>query len=207
MDASRFDRDSWLVAAAAAGYPIISVILMLLATSTPSDGWHHEHLDDNRGMLALENISGFGSQLLPGDEVVAVDGQRLTPLMAAFRPTKASTVWWTGGSARYTVEHSGQTLEFNVPIVPGSLLYVWRRLFQHAQLKDDIENCYRLLLTHIRLTCNFWRLRNNTAYSCKTDMLGVDKVSMIGSLLHKTSTIQSTPPVIHEWTPLRSNCQ
>jgi hypothetical protein len=123
---SHFDWDSWIVAAAAGTYIVIALILMLIGLRFPSDGWQYDDFSDERGPLALDNISGDASPLQPGDVVAAVDGQALPNLIASPRPATASEVWRTGGTARYTVIRNDQRLELDVILKPQPLKYWWR---------------------------------------------------------------------------------
>lgn len=141
---SHFDRDSWIVAAAAALYVGVALILMLIGLRFPSDGWQYDDLEEERGLLAVHNISGDASPLQPGDVVAVVDGQAI--LTASLRPTTASEVWRTGGVARYTVIRNGQTLELDVILKPQSLAYWWRFITTGGNLSDNIAAVIRLAL-------------------------------------------------------------
>ena len=83
---SRFDRDSWLVAAAAALYAGIALTLMSVGFRFPSDGWQYYELDNKRGLLAVDNLGAEDSPLRPGDIVVAVDGHSIRSLISSARP-------------------------------------------------------------------------------------------------------------------------
>jgi signal transduction histidine kinase len=143
---ARFDRDSWLVAAAAAGYLAISLILMLLEIGLPADGWHYDNSAESHGLLALQNISGAASPLQPGDVVVRVEGQALAPLLASFQPATATAAWRVGGTARYTVLRNDQTLDLAVPLVAHSLLYMGRIAFSQEIWIASLANFANLAL-------------------------------------------------------------
>jgi hypothetical protein len=122
---ARFDRDSWIVAAAAGLYLGIALIIMLIGLRSPSDGWQYDDFSDDRGLLALDNISGDASPLRPGDVIAVVDGQAMQTL-SSLHPVAASEAWRTGGAARYTVIRSDQTLELDVILKLQPLMYWWR---------------------------------------------------------------------------------
>lgn len=123
---TRFDRDSWGVAVAAIGHLVITVILLLAEIGRPSDGWIYDTVGLDRSVVAVQNTSSAASPLAPGDVVVAVEGQRLAPLLASLHPATPTVAWHTGGTVRYTVLRNQQTLELAVPLAPHSLLYLWR---------------------------------------------------------------------------------
>ncbi|HKY54964.1 MAG TPA: hypothetical protein VJM08_11690, partial [Anaerolineales bacterium] len=139
---SHFDRDSWLVAAAAASYVAIALILMLISFRFPSDGWQYDDFSDD--LLALRNISGNASPLQQGDIVVAVDGQAMQRLK--LRPAATSDAWRTGGTARYTVIRDDQTLELDVMLKPQPLTYWWRFVTSEESLIRNIVNFASLAL-------------------------------------------------------------
>lgn len=141
---SHFDRDSWIVAAAAALYLGVALILMLIGLRFPSDGWQYDDFEEERGLLAVHNISGDASPLQPSDVVAVVDGQAI--LTASLRPTTASEAWRTGGVARYIVIRNGQTLELDVILKPQSLAYWWRFITTGGNLSDNIAAVIRLAL-------------------------------------------------------------
>jgi signal transduction histidine kinase len=144
---SRFDRDSWLVAAAAASYLGIALILMLIGLGFPSDGWQYDDLSDERGPVAVHNLSGDASPLQPGDVVGVVDGQAMQQLLSAsLRPATASEAWRTGGVVRYIVIRDGQTLELDVTLKPQTLTYWWRFVTAAENLSDNIVGVIRLAL-------------------------------------------------------------
>lgn len=141
---ARFDRDSWLVAAAAAAYVGIALILMLIGFRFPSDGWHYDDFEVNRGPLAVRNIGADASALRPGDVVIRVDGQALPSLKTSLRPAVASDVWHTGGTTRYTVIRDAQTLELDVAIQPQPVTTWWRYLTGPDNWIDTIASLARL---------------------------------------------------------------
>jgi signal transduction histidine kinase len=143
---ARFDWDSWLVAAAAAAYVGIALILMLIGFRFPSDGWNYDDFEVNRGPLAVRNIGANGSALRPGDVVIRVDGQALPSLKTSLRPAVASDVWRTGGTTRYTVIRDAQTLELDVAIQPQPVTTWWRYLTGPDNWIDTIASLARLAL-------------------------------------------------------------
>lgn len=141
-----FDRDSWLVAAAAVSYLGIALIITLIGFRFPADGWQYDDFDLDSGPLALYHISGDASPLQPGDVISEVDGQDMTSLNTSLHPVSASAVWRTGGTTRYTVIRQGQTLQLDVLLKPQPPTYWWRFVTVEQNLKDNLADFVKLVL-------------------------------------------------------------
>ncbi|MFN8455833.1 MAG: histidine kinase [Anaerolineae bacterium] len=143
---ARFDRDSWMVAIAAALYVGIALLLMLIGFRFPADGWQYDDFEINRGPVALHHISGDISPLQSGDVVTVADGQTMSSLNISLRPVMASAAWRSGGTVRYTVMRNERALELEVPLKPQPLAYWWSFVAAEGNWRGNIGSFARLVL-------------------------------------------------------------
>ncbi len=103
---------SWAVLLLALGYIVSAILLVSYAYQQPSDGWSF----DTNGELAtaVGPITDKANPLLPGDQLLAIGGQAVSPNDVILRPTTPPPNWEIGQTITYTVLREGQRVDLNV---------------------------------------------------------------------------------------------
>ena len=142
LDERRFDRGARLTFVAALILILLPLPFVLYSLSVPSDGW----AVSNEGFLDVyfeKNILGAPSLLIPGDHLVAVEGQPVDENL------QAPPGWVAGGSLQYTIERDGQQIIIDVPQVNWTLLGYLR--YNTRGLRDAASLLAAFLLLGIGL--------------------------------------------------------
>lgn len=127
----RFDRGAWLTLVLALLIIALNLTLVLPALLLPSDGWAYSELAWRPGQpawVAERALSSVAAPLLPGDQVLTIDGLPVSELEAgafALNPTRPPG-WRAGGLVRYEVLRNGQSVELTVALHRLSLAEVLR---------------------------------------------------------------------------------
>jgi hypothetical protein len=116
-----FDRASWAILALALLIVALSLAQALYYLSLPSDGWSFVRDASGTGtrLVFAGNLAGTPSQIAPGDELVAVEGQPIERVLARAllaqpqRPPR----WAEAPAARYTILRGGRSITHDVPLV------------------------------------------------------------------------------------------
>ena len=113
------NKGSWAVLLLALAYIAGAMQLVGYAYQLPSDGWTF----DTNGDLAagLTSITDHDTPIMPGDQLLAVDGQNILPNDVSLRPVAPPPNWQIGQTVTYTVLREGQRVDLNVTLQKLSL--------------------------------------------------------------------------------------
>jgi len=105
---------SWAVLLLALAYIASAMLLVGYAYQLPSDGWM---MDTNGGVpTAVGPITDNAAPLLPGDQLLTVEGTAVPPADAILRPITPPANWQIGQTVEYAVLREGQRVELNVAL-------------------------------------------------------------------------------------------
>ena len=125
---THFDRGSWVVLLLALGYIVSSIIFLISNYQQPSDGWWYDVNDEHGVKIVIGPLVDNPGPLQPGDRLLAIDGIPLPEII--LRPSSPPPNWQIGGTARYTIQRNGQTMNLDVPLtaLPFSAYFRYYRL-------------------------------------------------------------------------------
>jgi hypothetical protein len=121
QDRSQFDSTSWALLGLVLLILALSLVQSLYRMALPSEGWSFARDLSGAGQrLVFErNVAGAPAPLMPGDVLVAIDGQPLESIVAraiTLQPQPPAG-WVAGRSVSYTVLRAGRSLTIDVPLV------------------------------------------------------------------------------------------
>lgn len=114
----RLDAGSWIVLATAILVLLFSLGVGLYRISLPSDGWVSQTPISVGGGYTFERSLFAPSPFLPGDRLIAVDGQPVSELTrgALAFDARRPAEWAEGAIVPYTVERSGEEITLDVTL-------------------------------------------------------------------------------------------
>ncbi|MCB0007838.1 MAG: hypothetical protein KDE04_15340, partial [Anaerolineales bacterium] len=132
FDEHSLNRGSWAVLLLALAYIASAMLLVGYAFQLPSDGWTF----DTNGDLAtsVAPIVDHATPLLPGDQLLAVDGQAILLNDGTLRPVAPPPNWQIGQTVTYTLLREGQQVNLNVTLHQLS----WADLLRGYKLSGNI---------------------------------------------------------------------
>ncbi|MCB8960282.1 MAG: hypothetical protein H6651_08200 [Ardenticatenales bacterium] len=132
FDERSLNRGSWAVLLLALAYIASAMLLVGYAFQLPSDGWTF----DTNGDLAtsVAPIVDHATPLLPGDQLLAVDGQAILLNDGTLRPVAPPPNWQIGQTVTYTLLREGQQVNLNVTLHQLS----WADLLRGYKLSGNI---------------------------------------------------------------------
>jgi len=143
---TQFNRGAWLTVAVTIVFLVYGIAVLAYRFRLPTDGWAAFSGQED-GFSYAENVMNFPSGLLPGDQVIALEGFEIDWLTV---PAALQQAWRAGATIDYTVIRAGQ--EIQVPVTLGHWRFeTWLLsiLRQPIKLADLISMFFLLILAGI----------------------------------------------------------
>ncbi len=207
-DMRHWDRGAKLHFIAMVALLLLALVSTVYRFTLPTDGWLSIEPEafDTVGYIYQTNVMGASSGLLPGDQLIAVEGVSLAgnwPIdLWAIRDR-----WQAGNIVRYTVLRDGQEVQLDVPLTRWNVGDYWRAWASVGQISGYLGAA---LFGAIGLLA-FWR-RSHYPAARTLGLLGVTIFAlvtisdvlpaMIPDAIYPAATLSLTPFTFATFTVL-----